>query len=64
MGPSMSNPGNSRDSEAFGSKGWLLPKITDALVDAPVFRFDEMEIAFDPWKLLRGKFEVSSILLR
>jgi len=44
-------------------KGVVLAEDDKGLVEAPVFRFDEINITFSPWKLLKGKFEVNSIRL-
>lgn len=44
-------------------KGVVIAPDNEALVNAPVFRFDAIDVAFDPGKLLIGKFEVSSIRL-
>ena len=52
--------------KGFGSvrlKGVVIAGDADSPANTPVFRFDEIQIAFNPWKLLRGKFEVSSIFL-
>ena len=44
-------------------KGVVVAEDDESLVDAPVIRFDEIDITFTPWKLLRGKFEVNSVRL-
>ncbi len=46
-------------------KGVVIAPDRNALAaDIPILKSNEVEIRFDPWKLLRGKFEVSSILLK
>lgn len=44
-------------------KGVIIAEDTEGLVNAPIFRLDEVEVMFDPWKLLRGKLQVNSIRL-
>lgn len=44
-------------------KGVIIAEDDEGLVDTPVFRFDEIDVNFAPWKLLRGKFEVGAIQL-
>lgn len=44
-------------------KGVVIAENADGLVNAPVFRFDEIDVMFDPWELLRGKLKVRSIRL-
>ncbi len=43
-------------------KGVVIAEDTDTLVHDPIVQCDEFEIRFDPWKLLRGKFEINSIV--
>lgn len=44
-------------------KGVIIAEDTEGLVNAPIFRLDEVDVRFDPWKLLRGKLQVNSIRL-
>ena len=46
-------------------KGVVIAQDRAALeADAPILKSNEIEVRFDPLKLLRGRFEVSSILLK
>ena len=46
-------------------KGVVIAQDRAALeADAPILKSNEIQVRFDPWKLLRGRFEVSSILLK
>lgn len=45
-------------------KGVVIAKDTPSLADEPIFQADEIEVKFEPWQLLRGKFQVHSIFLK
>jgi len=48
---------------SFRLNNVVIASDTDTLTQRPVLRFDEIDIAFKPWKLLAGKFEVHTIRL-
>ena len=53
--------------KGFGSvrlKGVVLAEDSPELPETPIFRADRVEIQFDLWRLLKGRFKIHSILLK